>query len=223
MFDCFKAPAPAPETKKPAVVPQETTGGTFGIVIGHNSKSRGAVNYFKESEWIFNQRIARKIQTLMAEKGYNVVILFRPPGWGYTAQCRHVADKALELGIKKVYCLHFNAAGSSSARGCEVLVVENAGEMLKRVADGITDDLNEKLGIRERRQDGIGFLKSGHNGFGMLNAMNGRGIAAALPEPCFANFKTKESMAIFENEDRYAGILADNAMKWLEGTLDPVD
>jgi len=186
----------------------------FALVVGHNEKSQGAVNYLGESEWVFNKRIARKVQEIMTSWGYTTAIIYRPAGTRHSTQVNYVGEKASELGVQLAFCLHFNSY-SKVAYGCEVLVTEDAQAEVISIADVITDELNERLGLVERHEDGVNFIHSGHNGYQMLHELGSRGIMACLLEPCFANFRTKESEAIFENEDTYANIIASAAKKLL--------
>lgn len=198
---------------------------SLGIVVGHNSGSKGAINYKGEQEWDFNKRIAMYMHNILKDHGYMSAILYRPINESYKSQCKSVVRDASDIGITKAMCLHFNAAGKG-AMGCEVLVTDTANIEVKMVADNITDDLNEKLGIRERGKDGRKDLSRSHNGYWMLKYLEYDGVDAIIPEPCFANYRTDESEAIFEtteNEKRYAAILAENAMKWMDNKLDPID
>jgi len=209
---CFKEP-----TKKPVIasprLPDDTRLGDsvndpkVAFVIGHNEKSQGALNYLGESEYVFNTRIAQKVQRKLIDANIGSVIIFRPTNTGYTGQCRSVAKKAKDLGVYYAICMHFNSAGQG-AKGCEVLVTKKANLKALKIADEFTDRLNMNLGIRERGDDGIKYVGKGHNGYGMLDALESEDVDSILIEPCFANYRTPESRSIFEYEDRYADIIA---------------
>lgn len=176
------------------------------IIVGHNKKSQGAVNYLGETEYIFNSRIARKVKERLAELGVNSAVIFRPVG-GYSFQCKEVAKSAKLLGSVYALELHFNGAANPSARGCEVLVRRTVNPIDNKFADYITDRL-ELYGVKQRNQDGVSEIGPDHNGFGMLDALGDVGILASIIEPCFA-MNRDESKVIFENEDIYVEILTD--------------
>lgn len=205
-FACFKhRPRPVVQPTKP-VASKPITDLHLAIVVGHNEKRQGANNYLGESEWVFNKRIAHKLAKRLAEKGLRASIIFRPKSGGYSYECSYVRSRVKELGCNLALLLHFNAAGAS-ARGCEVLIADTPSPMDNSYADKITDLLNEELGIKERHNDGVKVIYSGHNGYGMINGLVSIGVPAALVEPCFGGYRTSESEAIFENEDNYVSIL----------------
>lgn len=220
MFDCFKK-APKPEIKEPAkpintVGPSDNT--PLAFVVGHNERSKGATNYLGESEWVFNSRIARKAQNKLAELGIRTAILFRPTGKGYSSQVRSIKKQAARINAKYAFCMHFNAASSSKATGCEVLIRNTRATEDERVADYMTDLLNERMGFKERHDDGIKVLHSGHNGYGMLKGLYDVDCLAVLLEPCFAKNR-KQASKIFENEDAYVDIVVESALKLVTGKL----
>lgn len=196
--------------------------GIIALIVGHNEKAQGAVNYLGESEWSFSSRILRKVQKKLMDKGYVCHIIFRPSGVGYSAQVKAVLEKCKQLGITHAISSHFNSAGSS-ARGCEFLVMRGTTFTALKMADKATDLLNEKLGIKERGDDGIKRLDPGHRGSGMLDALNKAFIHSTLAEPCFGNTRTPESAAIFEKEDDYVDVLVDVAESCCNGTIEDYD
>lgn len=177
-----------------------------GLVVGHNEKRQGADNYLKESEWVFNSRITRKLKERLNYLGIRSVIVFRPTSGGYNHECKSVANELEKNQVTHAICFHFNSAGKG-ARGCEVLIAETHTKEDDLFADEFTDILNEKYGFRERGKDGIKIVSSKHNGYGMINRINRKGIVTALIEPCFADYPTKESRLIFEQEDKYVLVL----------------
>ena len=210
MFRCRK--------KKPEVstspLPESTsrTGSTsdtvVGLVVGHNKRAQGANNYLGESEWVFNSRIAKKLQSKMNDAGIKSVIVFRPDSGGYRHECRSVAKELEKHGCSYSIHMHFNSAGAT-ARGCEVLVAPTRTDRDDLFGQVFTDILNEKYKFVERGKDGVKTVYKGHNGYGMLAEVKSRGITPVLIEPCFANTRNRESRIIFENEDRYVAVLLE--------------
>lgn len=190
----------------------------FAFVVGHNEKNQGAVNYLGESEWTFNKRIAKKAISELEELGVKSAMILRPRG-PYSHQCESVAEQARELGVEYAFSLHFNAAGTPKASGCEVLVkLETETEEDELVANYLSDLLKKEFGIRQRYGDGVKYISEGHNGNGMLSSLNKSGITACLVEPCFATNR-KEAEKIFEAEDKYVDVLVEAAFKLATGVL----
>lgn len=194
------------------------------LVVGHNKKSQGADNYLDESEWVFNSRIARKLQIKLALLGIDSVIIFRPYSVSYKKQCSSVAEQVKDLDCTHAILLHFNDASGETAMGCEVLVSETSTLADDKFADIFTDILNEEYGFRERHDDGMKTVNDDHNGFGMINAVN-RHAVTVLVEACFAGYENRESAFIFENEDKYVDVFVKAIQKSWRGkraVADPI-
>lgn len=201
--------------------PVKSKAAKIAIIVGHTAKSPGAYNYKGESEFSFNSRIAEKVKNIMKEKypSKKVRVFFREEGYYSTAVTR-VGQNVGKFGAKISLELHFNSF-HQVAYGCEVLIWEGAEHFLKtvKVADILTDNLADKFDLRQRHRhnfpgysvgDGVKILASRDRGALNIKACNDNGVKhAMLIEPCFANKRTKESEAIFENEDKYAEFLAD--------------
>lgn len=220
MFDCFKKKAKAPQVKEPerpinTIGPDDNV--PIALVVGHNHKSQGATNYLGESEYRFNKRIANKIQQKLLVNGIKTAIIERPTG-SYSYQSRKVAEMCKELGVEFSMHMHFNSA-SSKARGCEVLVAPTSTKLDDNFADYMTDRLNKEYGFRERHEDGIKRVYKGHRGYTMLAAVRDKGIIPVLLEPTFANHRHRESILIFEQEDKYVDLLVDCLYKVARGEL----
>lgn len=226
MFDCFKkknveVQIHEPEKPAPAPIPvpiKEDTSTPMAFIVGHNQKAQGAVNYLGESEWVFNQRVAKKASMRLAEKGVRSAVVFRPAGFGYNAQVAGVKKQVGVLGSLFAFELHFNGSENPAAGGCEVLVRKTDSKMDDMVGDFITDQLNEKFAIKERGNDGLQVVAEGHNGYGMLHALWEVGCLAVIVEPCFA-LNRKEGKHIFENEEAYVDVLVEAAYKLCKGEL----
>lgn len=219
MFPCrskkTKPVVANPAKPVPTIGPDDNT--PIGIIVGHNVKAQGAVNYLGESEYIFNKRIARKVQENLASKGIKSVILERPTG-SYSSQCQWVANKCEELDVAFAISLHFNSA-SGQAKGCECLVLDTSSPRDNVYGDFLTDELHRKLGIVERGSNGVKTIYKGHNGYGMLEALRKKGTTCVLIEPTFANYRHKESIAIFEREDNYVNILVKSLTRIAMGEI----
>lgn len=218
MFNCRKVkpvviePPKVEQPKKPTTV---GVGPTIGIVVGHNERAQGATNYLNESEFVFNSRIALKLQVKLADAGIRSVIIFRPKTGGYKHEVRSVVRELKDHDCSFSIHLHFNSAGRG-AKGVETLIAQTATDRDDAWADVFSDTLNEEYGFYERAKDGVKTVPTGHNGAGMLYAVKRAGITPVLPEPCFGDYRTKESALIFEQEDKYVEVLCIAVSKtWL--------
>ncbi|MDB4330158.1 N-acetylmuramoyl-L-alanine amidase [bacterium] len=224
-----------PKKEEPIDLPDDVDSGTrdpvldkktkIAVIVGHTKKSKGASNYKGEDEFTFNSRIAEKIKTKMAEKypSKTVKIFFREDGY-YSSAVKKVGRSVGKWKAKISMELHFNSY-KKAAYGCEVLVWEGAKKISDTVkaADVLTDNLADKFVLKERGKnkykdgtygDGVKILPSKSRGALNIKACNDEGVSIAmLIEPCFANIEQGESRAIFENEDDYAELLADELAK----------
>jgi N-acetylmuramoyl-L-alanine amidase len=223
MFPCFKkgksprvvpnGPIAIPEPTIDEMTTYRTVRIKLAIVVGHNMKKQGANNYLGESEWVFNSRIARKLQIKLAALGIESVIIFRPYNVSYKKQCKSVAEQIEEHNCTHAILLHFNDASGESAMGVEVLVARTSTLEDDEFADTITDILNEEYDFIERRDDGVYTVGDSHNGSGMINAVNRKKCITALIEICFAGYSNRESKFIFENEDLYVDVIVRAVVK----------
>ena len=185
---------------------------TIGIVVGHNERAQGADNYLGESEWVFNSRIAKKLHAKLTEVGIASVVIFRPKRGGYSHEVSSVIRQLLDLGCKFSIHLHFNSAGKG-AMGVETLVADTRSTYDNAWGKVFSDILNETYDFIERGKDGVKTLSRKHRGATMLYAAKKVGITGVLPEPCFGDYRTKESALIFEQEDKYVDVLRDAVVR----------
>ena len=82
MFGCLKGKTPRVEPSGPIITIDSSLEVVIGhtrnriklaIIVGHNKKKQGADNYLGESEWVFNSRIARKLQVKLTALGIESV------------------------------------------------------------------------------------------------------------------------------------------------------
>jgi len=216
MFNCRRVKPvvhkPIPEPEGQPAPPNPSSVNPIGIVVGHNERGQGATNYQGESEWLFNSRIAKKLQMKLFDAGVKSVVIYRPKTGGYRHEVRSVVKELEKYNCSFSIHLHFNSAGKG-AKGVEVLIAETATDRDNAWADVFSDMLNETYGFYERGRDGIKTVPKGHNGAGMLYAVKKAGITPVLPEPCFGDYRTKESALIFEQEDKYVDILRDAVLR----------
>jgi len=181
----------------------------IALIVGHSHESQGAVNYLGETEFSFNSRIAARVEKLFLERDsiVDLKVFFRPDGVVPTA-IKKVGKAVGEWGAEASVELHFNSF-KTEASGCEALVLRGGG-FVPIETDFLTcffDKFHKDFGIKRR---GLKIVEKGESGFLNLKAVKDNGVKMAfLFEPCFGNFKTKESQAVFENEEKYARFLCD--------------
>jgi len=152
----------------------------LAIVVGHNSASQGAVRQDTgESEFVWNGRLARRIERLAGDYGIQVRTFMRTPGGGYTREIERVYSEVDAWGADASVELHFNGASSPDATGTETL---SSGTALSlRLAESVQREMVVALGLRDR---GIKTRASTDRGGGSLHS--GR-APAILIEPFFGS------------------------------------
>lgn len=152
----------------------------LAIVVGHNSEKQGAVRLDSgETEFVWNSRLARRIERLASEYGLQVKTFFRTPGLGYSREIARVYDEVDRWKADGSVELHFNGASSPDATGTETLSSGTALSM--RMAEAVNREMVAALGLRDR---GIRTRASSERGGGSLHA--GR-APAILIEPFFGS------------------------------------
>lgn len=178
------------------------------IIVGHTKEKQGAIAFNSISEYKFNLDIA-----FLMKKHINE--LYRET---VTAHVVTLNDKLvptvsllIEKGIKPDISieLHFNSF-KTKARGCEMLVL--GGELQSReeiaLADKFTDKFAELFDIKERAEDGVKKVYYHDRGYHNLRTFSSIAKKSFLFEPCFANFKTTESIKIIKHPRHYAHVLS---------------
>ena len=150
--------------------------GRIALVVGHNSKARGAVRItdgVTEYEW--NGLLAREIAVLNPAR-YR--IFRRYPGLGYAAEISRVYQEVDDWGASASIELHFNA-GRGGATGTETLTSGTPKSL--RLASLLQSSMVVSLELRNR-----GLVKRGRHERGGLSLWAGR-APAALIEPYFGS------------------------------------
>lgn len=152
----------------------------LAIVVGHNSASQGAVRKDTgESEFVWNGRLARRMERLADDYGVDVRVFHRTPGGGYRNEIARVYDEVDAWRADGSVELHFNGAASEAATGTETLTSGTALSM--RLAESVQREMVIALGLRDR---GIRTRARQDRGGGSLHA--GR-APAILIEPFFGS------------------------------------
>lgn len=177
------------------------------LVIGHSAVDGGMTIYKNDrykSEYSFNQGVAIACKSFINKEKIELIIGYRQNSVSYSKAMTMLANEAKDIGADLAIELHLNASGIPEARGFEILT----NKMSERFARSIANSFIERYDIRARGDKGVKVLSSSDRGAGFLQAMASVGIPSLLIEPCFADFKTSESVQIIEDHQGYGDWLA---------------
>ena len=121
------------------------------LIIGHNKRSKGAYSTILGSEYDYWKRTVEKIKGKIPEL---VDIYERKPNKFYTQEMNEVLKELNKNDYKFCMELHFNAAASEQANGCECLVYygNNKAEDL---ATDFMARLQNKFGSKIRTKENV--------------------------------------------------------------------
>lgn len=121
------------------------------LVIGHNKRSKGAYSSIVGSEYDYWKKIAEKIKT---EIPLMVDVYERKPNQYYTREMFEVLEELNKNDYKFCMELHFNAAASEQANGCECLVYFGNNKA-KALATDFMARLQNKFGSKIRTKENV--------------------------------------------------------------------
>lgn len=121
------------------------------LIIGHNKRSKGAYSTIVGSEYDYWKRIVEKIKT---EIPLMVDVYERKPNQYYTREMFEVLEELNKNDYKFCMELHFNAAASEQANGCECLVYYGNNKA-KELATDFMARLQQTFGSKIRGNRGL--------------------------------------------------------------------
>ena len=121
------------------------------LIIGHNKRARGAYSQILGREYDYWKGIAEKIKTEIPEL---VDVYERKPNEYYTREMFEVLEELNKNNYKFCIELHFNAAESEQANGCECLVYYKNNKA-KELATNFMARLQNKFGSKIRTKENI--------------------------------------------------------------------
>lgn len=119
------------------------------LIIGHNVRSKGAYSGIVGSEYDYWKRIAEKIKTEIPQL---VDVYERKPNKAYIPEMNEVLKDLNKNDYKFCIELHFNAAQSKQANGCECLVY-CGNNKAKALATDFMARLQNKFGSKIRTKE----------------------------------------------------------------------
>ena len=121
------------------------------LIIGHNKRVKGAYSQILGREYDYWKRIAEKTKGIIPEL---VDIYEREPNEYYTREMFKVLEELNKNNYKFCIELHFNAAESEQANGCECLVYYKNNKA-KELATNFMIRLQNKFGSKIRTKENI--------------------------------------------------------------------
>lgn len=121
------------------------------LIIGHNKRSKGAYSRILGSEYDYWKGISEKIK---AEIPALVDVYERKPNQYYIREMFEVLEKLNSNNYKFCMELHFNAAASEQANGCECLVYFGNNKA-KELATDFMARLQNKFGSKIRTKENV--------------------------------------------------------------------
>ena len=121
------------------------------LIIGHNKRAKGAYSQILGREYDYWKRIAEKIKT---EIPLIVDVYERKPNQYYTREMFEVLEELNKNDYKFCMELHFNAAASEQANGCECLVYYGNNKA-KELATDFMARLQNKFGSKIRTKENV--------------------------------------------------------------------
>ena len=151
------------------------------LIIGHNKRSKGAYSQIVGSEYDYWKRIAEKIKTKIPGL---VDVYERKPNQYYTREMFEVLEELNKNDYKFCMELHFNAAASEQANGCECLVYYGNNKA-KELATNFMARLQNIFGSKIRGNHGIIEIQDSkvRGGYGICNSKD----TYILVEPFFGS------------------------------------
>lgn len=119
------------------------------LIIGHNARSKGAFSMIVGSEFSYWKNIAEKVKGEIPEL---VDIYERKPSTNYVTEMNEVLKELNKNDYKFCMELHFNAAASEQANGCECLVYYRNNKA-KTLATDFMARLQNKFGSKIRTKE----------------------------------------------------------------------
>ena len=151
------------------------------LIIGHNSRSKGAYSIILGSEYTYWKRIAEKIKTVIPQI---VDVYERKANKCYTKEMNEVLEELNKNDYKFCIELHFNSALNRNANGCECLVYYKNNNA-KELATNFMARLQNVFGSKIRNNHGIIEIQDSktRGGYGICNSKD----TYILVEPFFGS------------------------------------
>ena len=170
MFNIFK--------KKPKAVSKRNK--KLAIVVCHNQKAQGAVRVDNnQTEFSYYTEISNYCLEFAKQHDLDVKIFYRQNTTGYAKEIRECYEDVDEWGADVSCEAHFNASGTKSARGCEVLSSGSPASL--KISTAVYNELIRVFNFKGR---GVKVLNKKSRGY--LSVTSAK-CPSILPEPFFGS------------------------------------
>ena len=138
------------------------------LIIGHNSRNKGAYSSIIGSEFDYWKSIAMKIKNIIPD---TVDVYERSPNKYYTREMFQVLEKLNQN--KCAFCLelHFNSSTNPQACGCECYLY-HTNDKAKMLATNFMYQLHNIFNVKIRNNHGINLVSSSQvrGGYGICKS-----------------------------------------------------
>lgn len=125
--------------------PSVTSRPDVAIVVGHSSKSQGAVSVDRTTEFAYNEPIALALVDRLRCRGVQGVVVYRGLPNDYTNLPFKINDTKARIGVE----LHFNSVANTAVQGAEMLHWHTSPKS-RRLASLLLDETIPALGVKSR-------------------------------------------------------------------------
>lgn len=187
----------------------------IALIPGHTKSSAGATNYKGEAEYPWAKRVLTNAIHFMPK--IQCEIITRDNGG-----IEQAVKEAKKRGCVACVELHFNWAESDPKTDIEILADKRLPKSIK-MAKFLAKKENElypSFGLR-RDEGCFATSPSDRGGHNVAQAVAAGIEYSILWEPQFGNLKNEDSMALFENENKFSKLIGDSLTEFftLEGLI----
>lgn len=138
------------------------------LIIGHNSRNKGAYSPIIGSEFDYWKRIAMKIKNIISDV---VDVYERSSNKYYTREMFQVLEKLNQFQYGFCLELHFNSSIDKMANGCECYIY-HTNNKAKMLATNFMHQLHNIFNVKIRNNHGINLVASSHTrgGYGICRS-----------------------------------------------------
>lgn len=176
------------------------------LIIGHNSRSKGAYSTILGSEYTYWKRIAEKIKSIIPQI---IDVYERKASKYYIQEMNEVLEELNKNDYKFCIELHFNASTNSQANGCECYIYHKNNKA-KELATNFMARLQNIFNSKIRSNHGVHLINSSkvRGGYGICKSKD----TYILIEPFFGTNKDESLRFSIEKDvtDLFINFIREN-------------